>query len=639
MHLFRRFAIGSLALALLLVAGSGLQPRSAQAQGDAWTGWAVNAYPQYSNAEFRALFQRQRDNGANFVWFGHNNPVAVDPDAWEVALSWATYEAWRDPADPRHENALYIVDGQKRALAAARATGMQVVLPIGYRTQMGQVWSDAHPDELRRDAEGVKIVTDGADASPYSAIFRRDNEEFYRWVHREFVQPYRDTLLMVMLSNEPTGVDYSAPANAEFQRRHGFRFEEVGNDFERAAILGKFQAHVMVDYAKWGAEQWLALDPDVTVTIAFDGGVGRTNMQAPVVEATFRDMPPNFQPAWDIQIRNGGPGDALNDADITGFAVLAGTLAQYSRQYQRPFWAWTAGNSWGLGTASSDPSNIADAQVNMRALANIARQSNGYLRGIAVWAYNVRAQGLYFDQYRPPYDADTMFTRLTRTMPAVREILLGPAGNGTQAFVVAPNGMAWRQMGEGRVAKIHSYRSYNFGDLVSLARTGMPMAVVDNLEGVDLSAARMIVVLAREGRDVGDPTSEKIRAFRAGGGVVVSTDEMSGVKGYEAQWRWDGPAPELFFTDRYTVDRIGPPESLGFPRLHNSFVFTGPLEYVVYGGTSRDAADEMRAWIDLPFGGIGTVYGVNGTVTGEVGIEPGKSPVPTRRHAYVLVPR
>ena len=41
---------------------------------------------------------------------------------------------------------------------------------------------------------------------------------------------------------------------------------------------------------------------------------------------------------------------------------------------------------------------------------------------------------------------------------------------------------------------------------------------------------------------------------------------------------------------------------LGFPRLINSFAIRGPSEVVAYGGTSYDASDLMRAWVNASSG-------------------------------------
>src|ERR1019366_10213228 len=165
--------------------------------------------------------------------------------------------------------------------------------------------------------------------------------------------------------------------------------------------LGAFQSHVMVDFVSWAAGQWQAIDPAVTVTASLDGGPGRKNQQAPALEAMFREPPGNFQPAWDAYPRDGLPTDPLNDSDSTALISFIGTLGHFSARTGRPYWLWSAGNSWGLGGGSTDPSNIADAQVNLRLLADVSKQAGGLLRGIAIWNYNLRGQGLYGDSYHP----------------------------------------------------------------------------------------------------------------------------------------------------------------------------------------------------------------------------------------------
>jgi len=45
------------------------------------------------------------------------------------------------------------------------------------------------------------------------------------------------------------------------------------------------------------------------------------------------------------------------------------------------------------------------------------RQGGGELRGIAYWNYNVKEQGLYNDIHPTAYDVETMFARVSATLP------------------------------------------------------------------------------------------------------------------------------------------------------------------------------------------------------------------------------
>jgi hypothetical protein len=74
-----------------------------------YAGWAVEAYPELTAAEMEAMVRRMADAGANVVWIGHNNPGEVEPGKGEPGLSYAVYEAYLDPADPRHEAAAAVV--------------------------------------------------------------------------------------------------------------------------------------------------------------------------------------------------------------------------------------------------------------------------------------------------------------------------------------------------------------------------------------------------------------------------------------------------------------------------------------------------------------------------------------------------
>ncbi|HLZ07997.1 MAG TPA: hypothetical protein VKT80_05370, partial [Chloroflexota bacterium] len=397
LFVFVRFAL----LTLLIVGGPLLSaPTTTSAQSaDAYAGWAMEAYPDLSSTDVTATLTRMRDNGANLVWLGHNNPAQVNPSANEVGLSYAAFAAANNPADPQHADALSIIAGQMRALDAARAVGLKVVLPVNYRTQMGTTWNTGHNASLRRGPDGSILDFGGVDVSPYAGDFRADTLSYYQWIEQNFVIPYRDVILMLNLADEPAGMDYSSAADSVFSASTGYKFADVGSDPLRIATLGAFQSHVIVDYATWAAQQWLSIDSSVTVTMSFDGGPGRKNQQAPAIEAIFREAPANFQPAWDAFPRDGFPWDPLNDSDLTALSNFLGTIGHFSARYGRPYWLWSTGNSWGLGGGSNDPSTIADALVNLHMLADVSKQAGGLLRGIAIWNYNLRGQGLYGDSY------------------------------------------------------------------------------------------------------------------------------------------------------------------------------------------------------------------------------------------------
>ncbi len=102
-----------------------------------FTGWAMDAYPGDSVATLKTEMARQVAAGANVVWLGHNNPADVGLTKGEPALSFAVWSAYSDRHSPLHAAAAAMVRAQMNALAAAKALGVQVVLPIGYQIQMG----------------------------------------------------------------------------------------------------------------------------------------------------------------------------------------------------------------------------------------------------------------------------------------------------------------------------------------------------------------------------------------------------------------------------------------------------------------------------------------------------------------------
>jgi hypothetical protein len=636
----RPFLVARVTLLSCIVIGQALltgpSPASAQSAG-AYTGWAMEAYPDLTATDFVSTLRRMRDNGANLVWLGHSNPAEVNPSASEVGLSYATFAAATNQDDPQHAAALSILAGQSRALDAARAVGLRVVLPVNYRTQMGAAWNAGHNASLRRGPDGSVLDFGGQDASPYAGDFRADTVRYYRWIDQNFVAPYRDVILMLNLADEPTGMDYSPAADSTFSASAGYAFAGVGSDPLRVTALGAFQSHVMVDFVTWAAQQWLSIDPSMTVTASFDGGPGRKNQQAPAIEAIFREAPPNFQPAWDAYPRDGFPTDSLDDSDLAGLSNFLGTLGHFSARYGRSYWLWSSGNSYGLSGGSSDPSTIADALVNLRMLADVSKQAGGLLRGIAIWNYNLRGQGLYNDGYHPPYSPDDLFARVTATLPAIRQILQGSIGPGSDVLVLAPNALPDREIGAGRLADIWRYRGYNFSDLVSLARAGANAAVVSTLAGEDLSHVRMIVVLARDASDLTASDVAAIRAYRSGGGVIVDGENVERPLQLKAQWTYPGNAPELYFATVYTKAQAGPVASLGIPQVVNSFAIRGPSELIAYGGTTIDRADEVHAWFSLAAPATAVAYDRSGIAGVATAVGPGLVAIPTERHAFSLL--
>jgi hypothetical protein len=263
----------------------------------------------------------------------------------------------------------------------------------------------------------LDIYGGGVSASFYAPGYRRDIEEYYRWVDAQFARPYGDVLLMLNLADEPLGGDSSAHAEAEFRRKHGFGFAGVGADLDRQRLLGEFQSRYIVHYAIYSAELWAEINPGLRVTMSFDGAQARQTYTLPDVEALFRDTPPNFVVTFDAYPRDGLPHVSLSDGDLVGLFLLARSVGLYSARYAKPVWLWAAANSWGLSQASPDPGSVSDAVANGIYLALQVRQTGGDLQGIVYWNYNVKEQGLYNDTHDPLMTSRPCLSRCRHRFP------------------------------------------------------------------------------------------------------------------------------------------------------------------------------------------------------------------------------
>lgn len=493
-----------------------------------YAGWAIEAYPEASAAEMEATVRRVVEAGANVVWIGHNNPGEVNAEKVEPGLSYAVYEAYVAPTDPRHEHAVDIVAAQHRMLAACRTVGVKAVLPVGYQIQMGRAWNAAHPDDVRRDAGGrpLDIYGGGISASIYAPNYRRDVEGYYRWVDAEFVQPYADVLLMLNLADEPLGGDYSAHAEAEFRQRYGFGFSEVGDDPARQRLLGEFQSRYVVEYAIYSAGLWSELQPGLPVTMSFDGAQARQTLTLPDVEALFRDTPDNFVVTFDAYPRDGLPDVPLGDRNLVGLFLLARSVGLYSARYDKPLWLWAAANSWGLSQASPDPGTVSDAVANGLYLALLVRQGGGWLQGIAYWNYNVKEQGLYNDTHDTAYDVETMFERVSAGLSILRRLMAAPPGR-PKVLILAPPARSHEQIGAERAAVLLEVQPWR--RLAILAKEGVNAAIVDSLGGWPLEGVQTIVALSPSAGDFSPGDLATLRGFLEGGGKVVTSPGVGAV--------------------------------------------------------------------------------------------------------------
>jgi hypothetical protein len=604
-------------------------------RGPRYAGWAMEAYPSLAASTMGQIVARQAGAGANVVWIGHNNPGEVNASAAEPALSYAVYEALQDDTSPNNADARAIVAAQERMLAAIRAQGLKAVFPVGYQSQMGASWSAAHPDALRTESRGgINRTTAVVNASFYSPDYRRDIRRYYEWVDARFVRPYRDVIIMLNLADEPSGGDYSTWADAEFKARNGYGFADVADNTTRIAQLGQFQTNYIADYAAWSAGQWAELESDLPTTMSFEGATARIHMHLPQVESVFSRTPSTFYPTFDAYPRDGPPDLPLDDTELIRLFTLVRTLGHYSALYNRPFWLWSTANSWGLSQTSPQPSNVADAVANAYYLALLARQTGGWLQGIVAWNYNVVGQGLYNDTNRTAYDPDTMFARVSESMPLLRQIMAAPAG-AARVLILAPNGFALRLLGASRTVDPFAFRSYDFHRLAVFARDNVPAAVVTTLANESVDRLAAIVVLARYPQDVSDDELNRLRGYLGRGGSVIAPRSLSGALGSRAEYV-DGDRVEEAFSDSSDPQRRAMwRRAFGVERVvdRGFYVATADdaLLYTIGGGLQT----ELR----LPFPGRGWLADPSGYLVQRLDANGGRVTLNLDKNEYAYLTR
>lgn len=417
-----------------------------------FTGWAMEAYPEMTSEEMAFHVNRQIKEGANFIWLGHNNPGEAVRDKIEPGLSYALYEAYIDSSDPRHQDSIDLVNAQHRLLSACLERNIPVVLPIGYQIQMGERWNREHPEHLRRDFTGTYCNWGGISATFLSPQYQKDIIRYYEWVVKEFISRYHEIIILVNLSDEPFGGDYSSWADKEFKKHHGMNFPEaLRNGPYGEKLVGKFQSLYIVNYATWSAQQWHALCPSIPSTMSFCGHHAREENHMPDVVAVFSNTPAFFHPTFDAYPRDGHFSNPVTETDVTMLIILLRQLSYLSNRHEKPYWLWTTGNSWGLGQNSEDKANISDALANQFHAVATALANGGDLRGVAIWNYNIKLQGLYNDTNPIIYDPDDMFIKLTRFQKCLRQYLGSselqiPA----ESALVLPRDYGYRRIGESR---------------------------------------------------------------------------------------------------------------------------------------------------------------------------------------------
>jgi hypothetical protein len=492
-----------------------------------YAGWAMDAYPGDTTTFLATQMQRQIGAGANVVWLGHDNPGDVGYYKREPGLSFAVWMAYRDPKASRHADAVAMIRAQQHALDAAQTLHIPIILPIGYQSQMGMAWNLAHPQDARRLADGS--VYDGPnpiniDAAFQSPDYQRDILAYYRWIDTTFVRPYIHTILMLNLADEPQRGDYSTWADRAFRATHGYGLREAGSDPKRQEEVGRFESDYAVDYAAWSAKQWLSIDSAVSVTMSFDGGYGRYMHEGPDLEDIFSLPPANFVVTFDAFPRDGLYTTPLHDTDLIELFNLVRTLGHYSAVYDRPLWLWSTANSWGLNEASPDPGNIADAVANGIYLAQLARQTGGDLRGIVVWNFNIKGQGLFNDVHRLSYDPDQMFARVSASFSRLRSIMRTSPGQPDTA-VLAPNSAELRTAGAKLLPRAQD--PYQWDALAVFARANIAAVIVTSLDLSTLPDLRTVLVLARTPADVSAADGRALSTLLTHGGTVLAASGIA----------------------------------------------------------------------------------------------------------------
>lgn len=485
------------------------------------TGWAYDAYPEASYDKMLEDFSRMRENGANAVWIGHNNPGEVDASKVEPGMSYAVYAALQDEKDPLYADARAMADAIKRALDAARAAELQVILPIGYQIQMGSTWNQAHPKELRRKANGdpLELYNSGFTASPYSAQYRRDIVRYYEWIQKEWVSPYSDVIVMLSLADEPMGGDYSDAARSEFLQRYENDMDALPRDEQWKR--GKFQAGVIADYAAWSADQWQRINPNILTTMSFHGGeTARRVWGLPEIEKLFSETPSNFVVTFDAYLHDDLPTKAATADEGAQLKLLLTTIGNYSRVYNKPIALWGGVNAWGLAQESDAPLELSDAVTNLLLLRDLPGRLGANLWGIFAWNYNVKEQGLENYVRRTTYDPRAVEVAVNRTLPLLHNRRVESAAP-TIALITSPHAL-YSALAVSRAADIPP----NWFDTTPYARAfaDRNIVIASSPRALESVQDTPYLIVDARAQDLDDETIEFLRDTFEQGAILLTTD-------------------------------------------------------------------------------------------------------------------
>lgn len=505
-------------------------------------GWAYEAYPDAPQGAMQADFARMRLNGANAVWLGHNNPGEVDRNKVEPGLSYAVYEALQDANDPRHADAQAMADAVRSALDAARAAGLEVILPVGYQIQMGSAWNARHPDSLRRRADGtlMNLFNSGSTASPYDAQYRADIRRYYEWIQQEWVAPYHDVIAMLSLADEPMGGDYSAAAQRAFAEKYGKAVEQLPPAEQWQ--WGEFQAGVIVDYAVWSAQVWSELNPDLPTTMSFHGGdTARRVWGLPDLERLFAETPENFVITFDAYLHDDLAAKPATADEAAQLKLFLATVGHYSKVYDKPLALWGGANAWGLAQASDSPRGIPDAVSNLFLLYDVPSRMGANLWGIFAWNYNVKQQGLYNYALPTSYDPAALETAVSRVLPLLRQRRTGALAAPEIAIYVSP-----RTLYQALASSRASDAPPAWFDATPYARAFADRDAVFVTSPRSLKAAEGArwLIVPEQGMDTAPEVLALIRAQFERGGIVLAHQSVAAALGLPTG-PWQDPFSSL----------------------------------------------------------------------------------------------
>jgi|GEM_PF-6325931 hypothetical protein len=496
-------------------------------------GWAYEAYPDASSEKMRADFQTMRANGANAVWLGHNNPGQVDAHKVEPGLSYAVYAALQNKNDALYADARAMSDAVRRALDAARAAQLQVILPIGYQIQMGDAWNEMHPNALRSafDEQPLNLYHSGYTASPYSEPYRADITRYYAWIQHEWVEPYRDVIVMLSLADEPMGGDYSNAAKQEFARRYEKPMEALSPD--ELWKLGEFQAGVIADYAAWSANAWQQINPNILTTMSFHGGdTARRVWGLPEIEKLFSATPDNFIVTFDAYLHDDLAAKPATADEAAQLKLFLTTLGNSARLYHKPIALWGGVNAWGLAQESSAPRGIPDASSNLLMLYDLPARMGGEVWGVFAWNYNVKQQGI--ENYNRPttYDPRALEIAVERTFPILRARAVANKTSAPEIVILYSARAMYRTLGASRASDVPP----NWFDATPYARAFADRdAVLMSVELARTGASdAFYVIVAASPADLDAPDLDFLRAQFLEGRVLFGEPALARALGARA---------------------------------------------------------------------------------------------------------